>query len=168
MDDFYAMSALRIYLKQGDNRRANSWWGRMLEKPLLTHLVYAALKAEIPHASVSLGHIGYSKGAPAVSHDAGDMPLHTLPVCVELVAPRRILEQFVRDERKQLAGTTMVLVEGVHLLSLSMGEVGEAIEKYPHSVEYISARDAEIRVEHVQIANEAPSKAAKAKAATAD
>ena len=90
MDTFQTMAALRVYMKQGDNRRAAKWWGRMFEKPLSTHLIYAALEADITHAAVSLGRIGYSKGSKVVSHDSSDMPLQTLPVCVELVAPRRI------------------------------------------------------------------------------
>ena len=154
MDSFHSMAALRVYLKQGDNRRSHTWWGRMFEKPLSTHLVYAALEAEITHASVSLGRIGYSKGATAVSHDTSDMPMHTLPVCVELVAPKRMLEQFIRDQRKHLAGTTMVMLEGVHMSSMYLENPEAAIEKYPHSVEYISAGDSEIRVDHVQVADE--------------
>ncbi len=168
MTNFHPMAALRVYLKQGDNRRATTWWGRMFEKPLSTHLVYAALEAEITHAAVSLGRIGYSKGAQSVSHDNSDMPLTTLPVCVELVAPRRILEQFIRDQRKHLAGTTLIMLEGVHISSMYLDEAEMPIDQYPHSVEYISAGGSEIRVEHVQVADEASAPAIKAKAATAD
>jgi PII-like signaling protein len=155
VNNFHRMAALRIYMKQGDNRRANKWWGRMFEKPLATHLVYAALQAEITHASVSLGRIGYSKGAKAVSHDINEIPLHTLPVCVELVAPKRILEQFVRDQGKHLAGTTMVMLEGVHMSSVYMEDAEAAVEKYSHSVEYISAHGQKIPVDHVHITDEA-------------
>ena len=168
MTNFHPMAALRVYLKQGDNRRATTWWGRMFEKPLSTHLVYAALEAEITHAAVSLGRIGYSKGAQSVSHDNSDMPMQTLPVCVELVAPRRILEQFIRDQRKHLAGTTLIMLEGVHISSMYLDEAEMPIDQYPHSVEYISAGDSEIRVEHVQIADEASAPAIEAKAASAD
>jgi PII-like signaling protein len=162
------MTALRVYLKQGDNRRANTWWGRIFEKSLSTHLVYAALEAEITHASVSLGRIGYSKGAKAISHDNSDAPLQTLPVCVELVAPRRILEQFISDQRKHLAGTTMVMLEGVHISSMYMDDQEDSIDRYPHSVEYISAGDSKLRIDHVQIGDEGSLRAEKAKAATAD
>jgi PII-like signaling protein len=161
------MAALRVYLKQGDNRRATTWWGRMFEKPLSTHLVYAALEAEITHAAVSLGRIGYSKGAQSVSHDNSDMPLQTLPVCVELVAPKRILEQFIRDQRKHLAGTTLVMLEGVHISSLSLDDAEIAVGQYPHSVEYLSAGDSKIRVEHVEISDEAPAHVQIADRATA-
>ena len=139
----------------------------MFEKPLSTHLVYAALEAEITHAAVSLGRIGYSKGAQSVSHDNSDMPLQTLPVCVELVAPKRILEQFIRDQRKHLAGTTLVMLEGVHISSLSLDDAEIAVEQYPHSVEYLSAGDSEIRVEHVEISDEAPAHVQIADRATA-
>jgi PII-like signaling protein len=161
------MAALRVYMKQGDNRRATTWWGRIFEKSLSTHLVYAALEAEITHAAVSLGRIGYSKGAKAVSRDSSDMPMQTLPVCVELVAPRRILEQFIRDQRNHLAGTTMVMLEGVHISRMYMDDQEDAIESYSHSVEYISAGNSEIRVDHVRITDEGSPVAEKAKAATA-
>lgn len=154
MTNFHPMAALRVYLKQGDNRRGNTWWGRMFEKPLSTHLVYAALEAEITHAAVSLGRIGYSKGATGVSHDNSDMPMQTLPVCVELVAPKRILEQFIRDQWKHLEGTTLVMLEGVHISSMSLDDAEYAVQQYPHSVEYLSAGGAEIPVEHVRIADE--------------
>lgn len=168
MTNFHPMAALRVYLKQGDNRRATTWWGRMFEKPLSTHLVYAALEAEITHAAVSLGRIGYSKGSQSVSHDNSDMPMQTLPVCVELVAPRRILEQFIRDQRKHLVGTTLMMLEGVHISSMYLDEAEMPLDQYPHSVEYISAGDSEIRVEHVQVADEASAPALEAKAAGAD
>ncbi len=154
MENFHSMASLHVYLKQGDNKRAAKWWGRMFEKPLSTHLVYAALEAKITHASVTMGRIGYTKGANAVSHDNSDMPIQTLPVCVELVAPKRILEQFVRDQRKHLVGTTMMMVEGIQMSSLHMAEVDDAIRNAPHSVEYISAGDSKIRIDHVQITEE--------------
>jgi hypothetical protein len=55
---FHSISALKIYMKRGDNRKSSNWWGRLLEKPLSTHLVRAALQAGIMHAAVNLGHIG--------------------------------------------------------------------------------------------------------------
>jgi PII-like signaling protein len=167
MTKLHSMAALRVYLKQGDNRRATTWWGRMFEKPLSTHLVYAALQAEITHAAVSLGRIGYSKGAKNVSHDNSDMPMQTLPICVELVAPKRILEQFIRDQRKHLAGTTLIMLEGVHISSMYLDEAEEVLDQYPHLVEYLSAGDSEIRVEHVQIADEVAAPVARSTAATA-
>jgi PII-like signaling protein len=169
------MAALRIYLKHGDHRRANSWWGRMFEKPLSTHLVHAALEAGITHAAVLSGRIGYSKGAKSVS----DMPMKPLPVCVEFVAPKRILEQFIRDQRNHLEGTTLVMHEGVHIASLDDAEA--AVEQPLCSVEYISGDGSRIRVEiadeapvQVRSADEAPAKisdkapAAKAKAKAAN
>src|ERR1700748_2301934 len=95
---FHSMSALRIYFKRGDKRTESSWWGRIFEKPLSTHLVHAALKTGIIHAAVNLGHIGFSKDAKTVAHDASELPMHTLPVCLELLAPKRLLEQFIRQE----------------------------------------------------------------------
>jgi hypothetical protein len=74
-----------------------------------------------------------------------------LPVCVELLAPKRLLEQFIREQARHLKNTTLVLVDGVHISDLFLAEVEESIEKHPHSVEYIRGIDGEteIEVEHV-------------------
>lgn len=147
---FATVSALRIYLKRGDNRKAPSFWGRLFEKPLSTHLVHAALRAGITHASVNLGHIGFAKDAKQVSHDFTEIPLNTLPVCVELLAPKRLLEQFVRDEAAHLKDTTLVMVDGVHLSVQYLMELEEAIEKKPHQVEYITSGVESLPVERVE------------------
>ena len=93
---FHSISALKIYMKRGDNRKSSNWWGRLLEKPLSTHLVRAALQAGIMHAAVNLGHIGFAADSKSVSYDNAEIPMNTMPVCVELLAPKRILEQFIR------------------------------------------------------------------------
>ena len=32
------ISALRVYMKRGDNKKSASWWNRMFEKPL-SHMI---------------------------------------------------------------------------------------------------------------------------------
>lgn len=147
---FNTISALRIYMKRGDNRKASTWWGRMLEKPLSHYLVKAALQAGISHAAVTLGHIGFAADAKNVSYDHAEIPMTTLPVCLELVAPKRILEQFIREQAKHLAGTTLVMVDGIHISSLHLAEIDEAVEHQPHSVEYITDGAVPLTVEHIQ------------------
>lgn len=155
MKPFSTISALKIYMKRGDNKKETSWWKRAMEKPLSTYLVREALKAGIPHASVNLGHIGYTPNAKNISIDAGEVPLTTLPVCIELLAPKRVLEQFMRQQAKHLKGTTLVMVDGVHISSLHLTAVDEAVEHGPHSVEYITGGDVSVKVEHVQVNEEA-------------
>lgn len=147
---FHSISALRIYMKNGDSRQSASWWGRLFEKPLSTFLVRSALQAGITHAAVNLGHIGFATNARAVSHDMSEIPVNTLPVCVELLAPKRILNQFIREHAKHLAATTLVMVDGVHISSLHLSQVDEAVEHRPHSVEYITGGDVPLRVERVE------------------
>lgn len=156
---FSTISALKIYMKSGDNKKAATWWKRAFEKPLSSYLVREALRAGITHASVNLGHIGYTANAKNVSIDMGEIPLTTLPVCVELVAPKRILEQFMRQQAKHLKGTTLVMVDGVHISSLHLSAVDESVEHKPHTVEYITGGDATVQVDHVQ-ADDEPSEAA--------
>jgi PII-like signaling protein len=152
---FLSISALRIYMKRADNRKAANWWGRLMEKPLSTYLVRAALQAGIMHAAVNLGHIGFASNAKAVSYDSAEIPLNTMPVCVELLAPKRLLEQFIREQARHLTDTTLVMVDGVHISSLHLAQLDESIEQKPHSVEYITGGDVSVKVEHVDIEGEA-------------
>ncbi len=148
------MTALRIYMKQGDNRKAARWWQRLFEKPLATHLVHAALRADIQHAAVTLGHIGFAKDATRVVAETGEIPMATLPVCVELLAPKRRLEQFVREQAKHLVATTLVMVDGVQISTLHLAALDDAVEHRPHSVEYITAGDVPLQVDHVTMPEE--------------
>jgi hypothetical protein len=148
---FRTISALKVYMKSGDNKRETSWWKRAFEKPLSSYLVREALRAGITHASVNLGHIGFAANAKQVSIDLGEIPLTTMPVCVELLAPKRILEQFVRQQAKHLKGTTLVMVDGVHISDLHLSAVDESLEHQPHSVEYITGGDTPVKVDHLQL-----------------
>jgi PII-like signaling protein len=150
---FKTLTCLRVYLRRGDNKRGTRWWGRLFEKPLSTYLVHAALRSGITHASVHLGHVGFAKDASSVAYDLGELPLTTLPVCVELVAPRRLLEQFLRDEAKHLGGATLLMTDGVELatpdLSLVVGADGDT-----HPVHYTGGTHAPLHVERGGVAEE--------------
>lgn len=154
MTQFHSMSALRIYMKRGDNRRAATWWGRLFEKPLATHLVHAALRADIQHAAVTMGHIGFAKDATRVSADTNEIAMATLPVCVELLAPKRRLEQFVRDQARHLGSSTLVMVDGVQLSTLHLAALDDAVEHRPHAVEYITSGDVPLKIDHVSLPDE--------------
>jgi PII-like signaling protein len=148
---FSSISALRIYLRRGDVKKSQRWWQRLVEKPLSTYLVETAMRTGIVHAAVNLSQIGYTRAAERISFDHGEIPVNTLPVCVELLAPKRLLEQFIREQAKHLRNTTLVLVDGVHISDLFLGEVEANIESYPHKVEYIRGIDGntELAIDHV-------------------
>ncbi len=148
---FLSISALKIYMKRGDNRKAANWWGRLFEKPLSTYLVRAALQSGITHAAVNMGYMGFTANAKAVSYDNAEIPVSAMPVCVELLAPKRLLEQFIREHAKHLAETTLVMMDGVHISSLHLAELDESDEHKPHSVEYITGGDVPLKVEHVEV-----------------
>jgi PII-like signaling protein len=152
---FQTMTALRIYLKRGDNKKATRWWGRFLEKPLSSYLVKSALNAGITHAAVNLGHMGFAKDAKAVSYEGAEIPMSTLPVCVELLAPKRILNQFIREEAKHLKDTTLLMVDGIHISPLYLSEMENALRDEPHHVEYVTEGRVTLPVETVSL-NEAP------------
>jgi PII-like signaling protein len=144
---FSPISALRIYLRRGDVKKSQRWWQRIVEKPMSTHLVEAAMKTGIAHAAVNLSQIGYTRDSNRVSHEQVEIPVNTLPVCVELLAPKRLLEQFIRDQAQHLKNTTLVLVDGVHIADLFIHEIETSIEKHRHSVEYIRGADGKTQVE---------------------
>jgi len=148
---FSTISALRIYMKRGDNKKADRWWNRMFERPLSHHLVHSALQAGLMHAAVNLGHMGFSKDAKSVAYDSSEIPLSTMPVCVELLGPKRLLEQFIKEQSRHLVGTTMVMVDGVHISSLYLADMDEAIEARPHVVEYVDGAQSPLPVEHVRL-----------------
>jgi PII-like signaling protein len=154
---FSSISALRIYLRRGDVKKSQRWWQRLVEKPLSTYLVESAMQTGIAHAAVNLSQIGYTRDATRVSHDHGEIPVNALPVCVELLAPKRLLEQYIREQASHLKNTTLVLVDGVHISDLFLNEVEQTIETHPHSVEYIRGidGDTEIEVEHVDAEEDA-------------
>jgi PII-like signaling protein len=144
---FSTMCALRVYLKRGDNHQGKGLFRRLFKQPLATHLLQQALKHGVTHASVNLGHSGFARGAKSVSADVSEIALETLPVCLELVAPKPLLEQFVRDHAKQMAGATLVMLEGVHIAPAMESVPGSAA----HHVEYIKADGVELPVDHVDL-----------------
>lgn len=118
------------------------------------------MQTGIAHAAVNLSHIGYTRDATRVSHDHSEIPVSALPVCVELLAPKRLLDQFIREQASHLKNTTLVLVDGVHISDLFLAEIEETIERHPHSVEYVRGiDDTELQVEHVDAEDEAEDRA---------
>lgn len=144
---FSTMCALRVYLKRGDDHREGGFVRRLFKQPLATYLLQQALKHRVTHASVQMAHSDFSRGAKAVSVDFTDIPFSTLPVCLELVAPKPILEQFVRDHAKLMSGATLVMLEGVHIAPAMEATLGTA----PAHVQYIKADDMLIPVDHVDV-----------------
>ncbi len=150
---FQTMCALRVYLRRGDHAPASSFFRRLFRRPLTTHLLQAALKAGVTHASLSLGHMGFAKGAKVVSADITDIPIDSMPVCVELVAPKPLLEQFVRDHMKLVADATLVMLEGVHVVPRVVeGELPASA----HRVEYVKAGGLQVPVDHVEVGGGSP------------
>jgi PII-like signaling protein len=145
------MCALRVYLRQGDTSLPTTFWQRLFRKPLATYLVQEALRAGVTHSSVHLGHMGFTKGAKRISADVTEIPVTTLPVCVELVGPKPLLEQFARDQATHLKDATLVMLEGVHVLS---HVVEDELPSKPHHVEYVKAKGVTLPIDHVEV--EAP------------
>ncbi|HVW26925.1 MAG TPA: hypothetical protein VHC69_16270 [Polyangiaceae bacterium] len=112
---FQVMCALKIYMRRGDLKKSKSFWRRIFTKPLASHFIQQALRSGVTHASMSYGHMGFARGAKGIAMDVSEIPVDALPACVELVGPRPLLEQFVRDHEAELANTTLVMLEGVHL-----------------------------------------------------
>jgi hypothetical protein len=60
--------------------------------------------------------------------------MHTLPMYTELLAPKRMLEQFSRQEARHLKDTTMVIVDGVHVSSLYIADLERGGQEAEHTV----------------------------------
>jgi PII-like signaling protein len=148
---FQTMCALRIYLRRGDNATEKGFWRRLFQRPLSTHLLQEALKAGVTHAALSIGQMGFSKGAVKLAADLNEIPVSTLPVCVELVAPKPLLEQFVRDHARQIASATLVMLEGVHVRPHLVEE--EQVDGVPHHVEYVKVDGVTVPVDHVEVSS---------------
>jgi hypothetical protein len=145
---FQTMCALRVYLRRGDEAPPRRLLHRFFRPSLSTHLLQAALRAGVTHASLSVGNMGFARGARAVASDVNEIPIDSLPECVELVGPKPLLEQFVRDEVKLLANATLVMLEGVHVVP----RVVEAeLPPSAHHVEYVSAKGLSVPVDHVAL-----------------
>jgi len=153
---FHTMCALRIYLKRGDNAPTRGLMDRLFKRPLSTQLIQLALKAGVTHASLSTGSVGFAKGAKVVAMDVSDIPFSAMPVCVELVAPKPLLEQFVRDHLKLVADATLVMLEGVHVMP---GVVEGVLPASAHHVEYVKVGGLSVPVDHVDVQPSAQSKA---------
>lgn len=147
---FQTMCALRIYLRRGDNAIGEkSFWRRLFKRPLHAYLLQQALKAGVTHAALSLGHMGFAKGAASVSADMSDVPVSSMPVCVELVGPKPLLEQFVRDHARQIADATLVMLEGIHVRPQIVED--EAAPTAPHHVEYVNVDGVSLPVDHIDV-----------------
>ena len=132
---FTTMCALRIYLRRGDQHEGGaSFWSRLFRRPLAKYLLDASFKAGVTHASLTHGNMGFAKGDKLVAADVTEVGFEALPVCIELVAPRPLLEQFVRDHQKHLEGATVMMLEGIRILPHAFQESDTAGAK---KVEYL-------------------------------
>jgi PII-like signaling protein len=119
---FTTMCALRIYLRRGDHHEGEGFWRRVFRRPLAKYFIDEAFKAGVTHASMTHGHMGFAKGDKLVASDVTEVGVDSLPVCIELVAPRPLLEQFLRDHQRNLQGATVMMLEGLHILPHALQE----------------------------------------------
>lgn len=110
-----SLSVLRIYLQRRVTKPGRGFWGRLLGRPLSSDLAERALKAGVTYASVTLGHAGFVAGARRVVTHNAEVPMVTLPSCVELVAPVTVLDAFVADNRDELADAVLLRLDGVRV-----------------------------------------------------
>lgn len=120
-DEFEAtgerLGSLRVYLRRGDTAPKRSFWRRLLPTPLARELLHRGLKAGLLYGSLQAGGAGFVSGAKYVADVSNtDGPWDGLPMCLELVGDVSLLARFVEAHAELLAGTTMMLVEGVEIL----------------------------------------------------
>jgi PII-like signaling protein len=151
---FQTMCALRIYLRRGDGAPPKGFVQRFFRKPLTSHLLQEALKAGMTHASLHVGHMGFAKDAKAISLELSELPTVSLPACVELVGPKKLLEQFVQDQGKYLMDASLVMLEGVHVRPAIVEE--DSTAAHPHHVEYVKAGASSLPIEHIDMDKDLP------------
>jgi PII-like signaling protein len=114
------LSVLRVYLRRRKSKPGGGFWGRLLGRQLSYDLAERALKAGVTYATVTLGHAGFVSGATHIAADLTEVPLTTLPACVDLVGPVAVLEAFVETNRKELADAILLRLDDV-AVSLRIG-----------------------------------------------
>jgi PII-like signaling protein len=107
------LSILRIYLRRRRSMPGRGFWGRLFGRTLSYDLAERALEAGVTYATVTLGHAGFVPGARRIVVDAAEAPPATLPSCVELVAPRAVLDAFVEANRDELVDAVLLRLDGV-------------------------------------------------------
>lgn len=110
------LSVLCIYLRSGGVAGGRGFWGRLFGRPLSYALAERALEAGLTCATVIPGRAGFAPGAKRVVADVSDVPLTTLPSCVELVGPVELIEAFVLANRASLADAVMLRLDGARMV----------------------------------------------------
>jgi PII-like signaling protein len=110
--DELPLSVLRIYLRHRSRKPGPGFWGRIFLRSLSNDLAARALKAGVSYATTTLGHAGFVTGAKHIVADISDIPVSTLPTCVELVGTAAILESFVEANREDLADAVLLRIDG--------------------------------------------------------
>ena len=106
------LSIVRVYLRRGATAttRGTHFLRRWLPRPLSHQLVEDALHRGVVYAAVTLGHVGYVGAARCVSTGV-DHAVESLPQCVELVAPRSVLRDFLVEHDADLAESVIVWLD---------------------------------------------------------
>lgn len=112
----------RIYLRKRSEKRTPGIRGWLFPRSTARYLAEQALKLGATYATVTLGHLGFVQGARRVEQDTAEIPPDTLPTCVEVVAPKELIEEFLAAQRSELANATVVLLDGVEIRSAVPGD----------------------------------------------
>lgn len=116
----------RIYLRRRTGKRRPGLLGWLFPPSLARYLAEQALKFGVIYATVTLGHLGFVQGAKRVDEDISEIPPDTLPTCLELVAPKSVLEAFIAAQREDLKDATIVLLEGIEISGHDMSRAASA------------------------------------------
>ena len=101
---------LRIFMTPKEKRNS----GRLFCKPLYQEIINTARGDGILNAVAQQTHYGYSGNGKIEAGNMSDIPNMSLNLCVELIAPRKELETFVRNHRELLHGKVLVYKQMEH------------------------------------------------------
>lgn len=103
----------RIYFRHRTETRRPGLIGWLFPTSTPRVLAERALEAGALHASLTLGYLGFVKGARRVAQEQADTSSAALPSCLEVVASVETMAAFLRANTHDLADTTVVLLDGV-------------------------------------------------------
>ena len=74
-------------------------------------LLQAALEHGVTCGAMFSPCCGFLKGARWITREVSEIPATTLPICIELLAPKAVLEKFLLEQAHRLTTAQIVLFD---------------------------------------------------------
>jgi PII-like signaling protein len=116
----------RIYPELGAEKRKPGFVGWFSAQPLITFLAEDAIEFGLLHVSVTQGRAAYIRDARRSTISSGlEMSTDILPLALEIVGSRELIERFLERHGDDLRDTLIVASEGVEVKALHADATSE-------------------------------------------